>query len=193
MEPVFMILGQSAATAACIAIDDKVPVQVIAYAKLRERLLKDGQVLEWKPGAGLTPAPKLPGIVLDDADAKREGDWIEGGVHGSQRVGTGYLHDGNDSKGRIRVTWTASVPAAGGYEVLLHFPPNANRATNVPVTLAVAGESPRTVHVNQRTKSGAVSLGKIRIAAGQSLIVTLSNESTDGFVVADGLQLLPAK
>jgi hypothetical protein len=48
MEPVFMILGQSAATAACLALDAGAPVQQVDYAKLRERLLKDGQVLEWK-------------------------------------------------------------------------------------------------------------------------------------------------
>ena len=46
MEPVFMILGQSAATAAVMAIDAKIPVQDVPYAKLRERLLRDGQILE---------------------------------------------------------------------------------------------------------------------------------------------------
>jgi hypothetical protein len=46
MEPVFMVLGQSAGTAACIAIDDKVDVQKVDYKKLKERLLKDRQVLE---------------------------------------------------------------------------------------------------------------------------------------------------
>jgi hypothetical protein len=45
MEPVFMVLGQSAATAAAIAIDDDVTVQEVPYAKLRDRLLKDAQVL----------------------------------------------------------------------------------------------------------------------------------------------------
>ena len=48
MEPVFMILGQSAATAAVMAINAKTPVQDVPYAKLRERLLADGQVLEFK-------------------------------------------------------------------------------------------------------------------------------------------------
>ncbi|MDW7690361.1 FAD-dependent oxidoreductase [Flammeovirgaceae bacterium SG7u.111] len=43
MEPVFMILGQSAAAAACIAIDDKQPVQDVAYEKLKARLEADGQ------------------------------------------------------------------------------------------------------------------------------------------------------
>ena len=47
MEPVFMILGQSAATAACFAIDDGVSVQAVAYDKLRHRLAADHQKLEW--------------------------------------------------------------------------------------------------------------------------------------------------
>ena len=47
MEPVFMILGQSAATAASMAIDEDIPVQKVGYEKLRARLLADGQVLEY--------------------------------------------------------------------------------------------------------------------------------------------------
>src|ERR1022692_1402374 len=48
MEPVFMILGQSAATAAALALDGKSSVQKIPYETLRARLLADKQVLEWK-------------------------------------------------------------------------------------------------------------------------------------------------
>ena len=48
MEPVFMILGQSAATAAAMAIDSGIAVQDVPYDKLRARLLADGQVLEYK-------------------------------------------------------------------------------------------------------------------------------------------------
>ena len=46
MEPVFMILGQSAATAAVMAIESKVDVQDLPYEALRKRLVADGQVLE---------------------------------------------------------------------------------------------------------------------------------------------------
>ena len=46
MEPVFMILGQGAATAASIAIDDQTSVQSVNYDKLRKRLLADKQILE---------------------------------------------------------------------------------------------------------------------------------------------------
>ena len=48
MEPVFMILGQSAATAAVLAIDRKTAVQNVPYVELRERLLQDGQILQVK-------------------------------------------------------------------------------------------------------------------------------------------------
>lgn len=45
MEPVFMILGQSAAIAACMAIDDKLAVQDVPYDKLKVLLKSKGQIL----------------------------------------------------------------------------------------------------------------------------------------------------
>jgi hypothetical protein len=50
MEPVFMILGQSAATAAAFSIKNKTSVQGIDYPTLRDRLVADRQVLEWRTG-----------------------------------------------------------------------------------------------------------------------------------------------
>ena len=49
MEPVFMVLGQSAATAAAQAIEKNCAVQAIDYSRLRERLVNDKQVLSWDP------------------------------------------------------------------------------------------------------------------------------------------------
>tara|TARA_R110002111_G_scaffold15433_1_gene40505 strand:- start:633 stop:1043 length:411 start_codon:yes stop_codon:yes gene_type:complete len=46
MEPVFMILGQSAATIACQGIDGQTSVQGVAWEELKTRLLADGQVLQ---------------------------------------------------------------------------------------------------------------------------------------------------
>lgn len=45
MEPQYMVLGQSAATAACIAIDSGKKVQDLDYNILKDRLLADGQKL----------------------------------------------------------------------------------------------------------------------------------------------------
>ena len=47
MEPVFMVLGQSAATIACHAMEEGQAVQSIDLIRLRKRLLKDQQILEW--------------------------------------------------------------------------------------------------------------------------------------------------
>ena len=47
MEPVFMVLGESAAYAACMALDAKVAVQDVEYAALRKKLVDAKQVLEY--------------------------------------------------------------------------------------------------------------------------------------------------
>lgn len=44
-----MSTSRSAATAACLAIDDQVVVQKVDYARLHKRSLADKQVLEWSP------------------------------------------------------------------------------------------------------------------------------------------------
>lgn len=47
MEPVFMVLGQSAATAACLSIDKNTTVQELDYPSLKTQLLQDKQRLSW--------------------------------------------------------------------------------------------------------------------------------------------------
>ena len=59
MEPVFMVLAQSAVVAAGIALEQGTAVQDVPYSLLRERLLQLGQVLEWRGAPKATaPAPK---------------------------------------------------------------------------------------------------------------------------------------
>jgi len=47
MEPVFMILGQSAGTVAAMALDKNKAIHDLSYDEIRKRLLSDGQVLEY--------------------------------------------------------------------------------------------------------------------------------------------------
>lgn len=47
MEPQYMVLGQSAATAACLSIDNKCSVQDLPYDILRARLENDRQILSY--------------------------------------------------------------------------------------------------------------------------------------------------
>jgi len=198
MEPVFMILGQSAATAAALALNDKVPVQKVNYEALRTRLLADKQVLEWKsspskPSGASYPQP-LRGILVDDADAVKVGEWTDSAVSGWGALGKGYLHDGNADKGKSSITFTPVIPKSEEYEIALLFPPHPNRATNVPVDVAVDGRT-TSIIVDQRKPEtkGAVSLGKFRLPEGKLTRVTISNRNTAGYVVADGVQFLPVK
>lgn len=198
MEPVFMVLGQSSATAASMAIDAKVPLQKIDVSALQAKLRADGQVLEWTGGTGGSKVanidPKsLKGIVLDDADATRVGSWKASSVAGNRRVGTGYVHDDNTAKGQLSLSYVPELPEEGEYEVVLISVPNANRATNVPVSILVDGKEMASLKVNQRLEegNGFTSLGRFRLPKGKNTVVTLSNKETDGYVVADGIQFLP--
>ncbi|WP_186670872.1 FAD-dependent oxidoreductase [Sporosarcina sp. BP05] len=47
MEPIFMILGQTAGTAAALAFKHEIAVQDVDYKELKQELLKAGQVVEW--------------------------------------------------------------------------------------------------------------------------------------------------
>lgn len=46
MEPVFMIMGQSAAAVACLALDHNTNPQELDYSMIREQLIKDQQLLK---------------------------------------------------------------------------------------------------------------------------------------------------
>ena len=72
MEPVFMILGQSAATAAALAMDGKSTVQKLPYETLRARLAADKQVLEWKAPQSGRKAPKAgPGAANPKPETRK--------------------------------------------------------------------------------------------------------------------------
>jgi len=66
MEPVFMILGQSAATAAVLAMEGKTTVQDVSYEALKQRLLRDKQILAW------VPDPKADKRPVDPNDPNAE-------------------------------------------------------------------------------------------------------------------------
>ncbi len=193
MEPVFMVLGQSAATAALMALQANLAVQDLPYDRLKARLLEDGQVLEYGGGAAGASlgGEKLSGIVVDDSQAKRTGSWAESHVQ-SPYVGSGYLHDENTGKGAKKLRFEIALPKPGKYDVRLAYTPNANRATNVPVTIEHAGGT-ASVKVDERKQPEVekvfVSLG-VHEFAGTKAVIEVSNADTDGFVVVDALQLV---
>ncbi len=69
MEPVFMVLGQSTATAACLSLDREMAVQDLPYDVLSTHLLTDGQVLKMDD-PHMISSRKMRGEVVDDRQAK---------------------------------------------------------------------------------------------------------------------------
>ncbi|MDG2127741.1 MAG: FAD-dependent oxidoreductase [Fuerstiella sp.] len=69
MEPVFMVLGQSAAKAACLSLDREMAVQDLPYDVLSTHLLTDGQVLKMDD-PHMISSRKMRGEVVDDRQAK---------------------------------------------------------------------------------------------------------------------------
>lgn len=199
-----MILGQSAATAASLAIDANQSVQDVPYAKLKEQLLKDGQILEYTPPVGSKSSPprglgvsskSLAGVVIDDDEATLTGEWAMSQSTG-KFVGQGYRHDNDYRDGRLTAKFETQLPKTGIYEVRMSYSHNPNRATNVPVKVTHA-KGLETVQVNERLSPGVeglfVSLGKFEFIQGQAAIVEVSNVKTDGHVIVDAVQWVPVK
>ena len=194
MEPVFMVLGQSSATAAMLSISKRTDLHKLDFGLLQDRLLKDRQVLKWTGPKRVAPVgmtlKSLKGIVADDASAEREGfDSVSTSI--GPFVELGYRHDSNTAQGRQSIRYKLQVPKAGRYEVRLSWTAHSNRATNVPVTVThAAGKS--IVRINQRKKpsDGAFgSVGTFDFKAGTA-VVEISNKEADGYVLADAVQLI---
>ena len=197
MEPVFMILGQSAATAAALAIDGGVAVQDVPYAALRTRLLADGQVLEHesskekpKGHGSAKPASSLPGVTVDDDEAVLTGDWKQSSANGGY-VGSGYRHDDKGSAGAASAAFVGKLPAAGTYAVSLSVVPNANRSRDALVRIehAEGVAELRADLTGKGAKDGLLTLGAYRFPAGPAKVM-VSNDGAKGYVLIDAVNWL---
>lgn len=185
MEPVFMILGQSSAQAAKLAIELDVAVQDVPYAQLRQRLLAADQRL------GDTPIDLGP-LSMDDSAAELAGNW-QGSSAISTAVGGSYQHDNNVDKGKLQAVFTLAVETPGRYEVQIAYTAHPNRATNAPVRIDHNNGTHRATF-NQQTPPPIFSqYAPVGVFAfdGQA-VVTLSNHDTDGYVTIDAVRLVPA-
>jgi len=197
MEPVFMILAQSAVTAASIAIDEEINVQQVSYEKLKQKLSTDGQILELQEnnmiatGQGINPLG-LPGIIVDGERIKLKGEWTQSS---SLRpfVGNGYFHDGNGGKGMRSAEFPFSTKSDGLYEVRVSYIPSGNRAGTVKyVVTSEQGVEEKVVDQRKVDGIGQIwhTLGSFEFKEGKPYSVALRNDGTQGYVVVDALQLL---
>jgi len=158
-----------------------------------KRLRRQKSGLPGKPGQGKSVLAKsLPGIVLDDDDAKFTGNWprsssIKPYVDGGYRYSTGM-----DAVARFAV----KINSAGQYEVRLAYSAHGNRAALARVIVKHAdGETVKRIDQRKTPPIGGLflSLGKFRFAAGEEAVVELHAKNAHGTVIADAVQILTEK
>ena len=166
-----------------------------AVAKLQR------EINELKPkvaGNDLLPvqAKDLPGVVVDNPDAKVIGKWGKSdGI--KNRVGSEYLLSKTSGS---KVIYPVAFPDEGRYEVRITIAQHANRSSKTLVTVRHKGGKLSTFRIDQRMSPGTFnkggsdgyfqSLGFFEFPAGQWDAVEISARGGKGFVVADAVQFL---
>lgn len=185
MEPVFMVLAQSASVAASLAIDKKQTVQQIRGQEVKA-LLDKNPLLNGS----------APDLVVDDAQEGQvtvTGNWKKEGK-GSGAYGHSLL-SGNDPQGAVR--FTPAVKATKPYTVYAYFPRRTDASSRTEMTI-FDGKKAHPVVLNKESlivegqTSGAwVKIGDYTFSPGG--YVEISGKNADGTVVADAVQLTARK
>jgi hypothetical protein len=163
------------------------------------RLKNEINILKPKvTGKGLPPvqAKDLPGVVVDNTDAKATGKWAKSsGV--PNHVGSEYLYSNTSGS---KVIYPVKFSKGGKYAVRISGAQHPNRAPKALVTVLHNGGS-KSFRLDQRKSPGAFnkagsdgyfqSLGFYEFPSGQWDAVEISTKGGGGFVVADAVQFLP--
>ena len=94
----------------------------------------------------------LPGIVLDDTQAKLTGNWSRS-TNFKPHIERGYVFSGDRGStskgdGKATATFRFEVPKSGRYQLLMAYSAHETRARNVPVTVS-SGTHLKAIEVDQ--------------------------------------------
>lgn len=129
--------------------------------------------------------------IVDNADGgfSASGNW---GVstYSSQKYGADYRY-ANPQAVSDAAWYSATLPAAGNYEVYVRYPANSGYNSSTPHVVVTSGGNV-TVNVNQQINGGTwVSLGTHSMTAGNHQIVGVSRwTNATGYVVADAVRIV---
>ncbi|MFM8930762.1 MAG: DUF1553 domain-containing protein, partial [Gemmataceae bacterium] len=156
-----------------------------------EKRIKSAQV---KKGAakGVLALADAPGIVVDDDQARKVGDW-QHSTHSGTYLGKGYTHDKNEGKGAKTITFQPPDLPAGKYAVWLAYSHGDSRSDSVPVSIFCAeGEVEKKVSMKPAppVEGRYVSLGEFHFEKNVGYVI-VSNEGTTGHVTADAVVFVP--
>ncbi|WP_439621552.1 DUF1553 domain-containing protein [Gemmata sp.] len=168
--------------------------EAVAALQARIRAAKSVASAKPVPNKGPVAVKDVPGVVVDDALAKKVGEWKVSKFNNTY-VGEGYVQDDNAGKGEKTITFDPDITRTGRYEVLFAYSPGANRADGVPVTVFSAdGEKELRIDMRKTPPIDGhfVSLGTYRFEKDGQSFVIVSNEGTKGHVTADAVAFVPA-
>ncbi|MGB9601820.1 MAG: FAD-dependent oxidoreductase, partial [Limisphaerales bacterium] len=136
------------------------------------------------------PVSSLPGIVIDDMQAKLIGAWGSGNSLPNY-VGQGYRYIAPTTKGAAQYDFIIKDP--GFYEVRMSYQQHTNRCSKTRVIINCA-DGAITKFVNQREKPpippSFLSLGTFEFEANSTNTILIDNTNADGFVNIDAIQIL---
>lgn len=139
------------------------------------------------------PVPMASAVTVDNTDTAyvaSTGTWTTS-TSTAGYLGTNYVHDGNTAKGTKTFSFKPAIATAGDHLVYARWPAGTNRATNVPVDIVKTDGSVSTVTVNQQQNSNTwVALGVFPLAAANAEI-RFRTTGTNGYVIADGVRVVP--
>ncbi|HZG25704.1 MAG TPA: FAD-dependent oxidoreductase [Chitinophagaceae bacterium] len=186
MEPVFMVLAQSSAVAACLAIDEKTSVQEVNIKNLQK-------ILKTNPLAN----GKTPEILVDNDDKAHttvRGSWASQKQGG---YGPGYFADTSRAKQIKSVRFTPDVLVKGVYKVYTYFPKLQHGSSTTNITV-FDGKKPveksiekANIQVQGQTSGEWVSLGSYTLYPGKKAYVEITNKGADNTIVADAVLFVP--
>ena len=184
MEPVFMVLSQSAATAAVLAIDSGVPVQAVNVKKLQA-------VLKTDPLAnGSTPE-----ILVDNDDREHveiTGDWK---TEKSGSYGPSLFTASGVGAGAVK--FTPDIQKEGRYHIYTYFPKLKNATSKTTIVISDGRTtremviSEKDIRVEGQTAGEWVSLGATVLQKGLTASVSINTKGADGPVAADAVLFVP--
>lgn len=168
--------------------------QAAAIAKQKKTIVALKKKLGGKkPGGGPVAVASLPGIVVDDLQAKLKGEWTRS-TSNKGYVGANYIHDGAAGKGEKSVAYTVKIPGDDKFEVRVSYTHGTNRDRKVPVLIRHAdGEVTKYIDQTKRPPIDGhfISLGEFDFLVGEWEAVVISTQGTTAHVIADAVQFLP--
>ena len=183
-----VVLGESAGICEIRVYDE--PERVVEDARRAYRAMRQPDRGPWLPWDEVDWGQRYGGTVIDAWDAEPTGRWTRSTYTGPF-IGDGYLHDGDEAKGKKSLRFALAPPKPGRYEVRLGYVPYTNRATNTPITIRHAdGETSLTIDQRKKPPIRRLfrPLGTFRLDEKSSL--TVSNAGTEGYVVVDAVQMV---